>query len=462
MTPGEIIALLQGTPKKIAVVGDTMHDAWLEGTTSGCQDGCLKLAVDRTTYTPGGAAGAVRQLANWPVVAHLVAPWCPAPVVSASEGFAEVNDDYAFRSMIGGMPRKCRLVEGDRILFRYDHEVTAEPYGYTREHMGHSRELAISAVRSMRPDAVLLSGYAKGFLDYWLLREVIHICRDELKIPLVADTKFNPTAANSAVLKCNAEYAQKHGVLSHVGPSVITQGPGFPAIIGAERPGAECPAAGAPGRPVHCVNPVGAGDCFAAHLALALAHGVAISEAVQFAHAAGRVYVQHPRGRPPYPHEVHRDLDPLAGKVIPCLSANLAALRRGTAGRVVFTNGVFRLPHAGHSWLLGWAKAQGDCLVVGVNDDISAFRQRPGKFILPIAERLAILAAQESVDWIVPFSEDTPREIMTHLRPDVLVKGAEYRGQAVPGSDMAGVTVFAPESPFPGHSSDLCRKISSA
>jgi rfaE bifunctional protein nucleotidyltransferase chain/domain len=107
--------------------------------------------------------------------------------------------------------------------------------------------------------------------------------------------------------------------------------------------------------------------------------------------------------------------------------------RKGEA--IVFTNGVFDLLHPGHIELLQFARAQGDLLVVGVNDDDSVRRLKGEKRpIFPQAERLEVLAALACVDYVVPFAENTPLELIRALgRIDVLVKGGDYRPAEVVG-----------------------------
>jgi len=110
-------------------------------------------------------------------------------------------------------------------------------------------------------------------------------------------------------------------------------------------------------------------------------------------------------------------------------------LAKRPEAKVVFTNGVFDLLHPGHVELLQFARAQGDLLVVGVNDDASVRRLKGEKRpIFPLAERMEILAALECVDYVVPFGEDTPLELIRALgRIDVLVKGGDYRPDEVVG-----------------------------
>ena len=109
---------------------------------------------------------------------------------------------------------------------------------------------------------------------------------------------------------------------------------------------------------------------------------------------------------------------------------------RADAKRVVFTNGCFDLLHPGHVDYLSRARELGDALFVALNDDASVRRLKgPTRPIVPLSERMEILAALRSVDGVTSFSEDTPREIILALLPDVLVKGADWAPDAVIGRD---------------------------
>ena len=113
-----------------------------------------------------------------------------------------------------------------------------------------------------------------------------------------------------------------------------------------------------------------------------------------------------------------------------------AAWRGAERDRVVFTNGVFDLLHAGHVALLEAARAEGDVLVVGVNSDASVRRlgKGPDRPLVPEGERARVLAALAAVDCVVLFDEDTPLALIRRLRPDVLVKGADYAREAIVGA----------------------------
>ena len=103
--------------------------------------------------------------------------------------------------------------------------------------------------------------------------------------------------------------------------------------------------------------------------------------------------------------------------------------------KVVFTNGCFDLLHVGHVRYLQAARALGDFLVVGLNDDASVRRlsKGPGRPLTPQAERAEILAALACVDAVVIFSQDTPLELILTLRPDILVKGGDYTPENIVG-----------------------------
>ena len=116
----------------------------------------------------------------------------------------------------------------------------------------------------------------------------------------------------------------------------------------------------------------------------------------------------------------------------------LRALRATLPGPVVFTNGVFDILHRGHVTYLAEARALGGCLIVGVNSDSSVRMLGKGddRPINQESDRMALLAALASVDWVIGFSESTPVDLIEALRPDVLVKGGDYQMDALPESAL--------------------------
>ena len=131
--------------------------------------------------------------------------------------------------------------------------------------------------------------------------------------------------------------------------------------------------------------------------------------------------------------------------------------------RIVFTNGCFDILHPGHIHCLKMAGDQGDLLVVGVNDDESVRGLKgAGRPVLPVEQRMEILASLFFVDYVVPFPESTPLELVTAVQPDVLVKGGDYNEYEVVGRDVVlarqGRVLIVP--PLPGFSTtEIIRKI---
>lgn len=116
------------------------------------------------------------------------------------------------------------------------------------------------------------------------------------------------------------------------------------------------------------------------------------------------------------------------------LAFRAEARRRGL--RVVFTNGCFDLLHRGHVEYLAEARALGDHLIVGLNDDDSVRRLKgDGRPVNRLDDRAVVLSALRSVDHVVSFSEDTPGALIRELTPDVLVKGGDYRPEEIVGAD---------------------------
>ncbi len=104
--------------------------------------------------------------------------------------------------------------------------------------------------------------------------------------------------------------------------------------------------------------------------------------------------------------------------------------------RVVFTNGCFDIIHAGHVRYLTEAKKLGDILVIGLNSDSSVSMIKPGRPIIPEQQRAEVLSALSMVDYITLFNEDTPYELIKEIKPDILVKGADWDTKNIIGSDI--------------------------
>ncbi len=121
---------------------------------------------------------------------------------------------------------------------------------------------------------------------------------------------------------------------------------------------------------------------------------------------------------------------------LPHLLKKLPALRR-QGKTIAFTNGCFDLMHIGHVKYLEEAGKGSRVLIVGLNSDVSTHRIKgPGRPIVAQKSRAAVLAALESVDFVVIFNETTPYKIIAAIKPDILIKGADWEGKSVVGEDL--------------------------
>ena len=117
---------------------------------------------------------------------------------------------------------------------------------------------------------------------------------------------------------------------------------------------------------------------------------------------------------------------------------------RSHGKKIVFTNGCFDLIHIGHIKYLRQAKALGDILIIGLNSDSSVSRIKPKRPVNPESHRAEVLSSLEMVDYVTLFDEDTPYELIRFIKPDILVKGGDWKKEDIVGSDIAKETHSLP------------------
>lgn len=181
-------------------------------------------------------------------------------------------------------------------------------------------------------------------------------------------------------------------------------------------------------------NTIGAGDTFISALSLAATLQVPIENAAEIANAAAAVVVQKDATE----RCTNSQLSAWFNSIPKFVSDTdellpLVADLRAAGKKIVFTNGCFDLIHKGHVNLLHKAKQAGDVLIVGVNTDESTRRLKgPERPVVTLQDRIAVLAALESVDFLIPFEEESPVEIIQIIKPNVFVKGADYTKESIP------------------------------
>ncbi|WP_345985199.1 D-glycero-beta-D-manno-heptose-7-phosphate kinase [Sulfurimonas sp. HSL-1656] len=189
----------------------------------------------------------------------------------------------------------------------------------------------------------------------------------------------------------------------------------------------------------------GAGDTVIASIAFGLSSGLSIDDAARFANLAAGVVVGKIGSATvtldeieEYEAMLHQSSSDAHIKSFEEIDRIVNRCRAG-GKRIVFTNGCFDILHVGHVKYLQVAKSFGDILIVGLNSDASVRALKgPSRPVNSENDRAYILAALESVDYVVKFGDDTPYELIKMLRPDVLVKGGDYEGKAVVGTEFAG------------------------
>ena len=445
---------------KVLVVGDLMLDCYYWGDVRRISPEAPVpvVRVKEKTFSLGGAGN---------VAANLSGLGCSAAVIgligqdASSHQLQELLSEFQIEDhciVDTGRPTitKTRIMASKQQVVRLDEEDGSDIGTGTADRI-------FSVVSEMLPQvkAVILSDYGKGmFASYDFIQAIIRACKKE-NVPVFVDPKGRDwdrytgatcVTPNTAELKLAAgneiktesdliPIAQDLRRRLALDWLLVTRGPKGMALFGNE---ASPVMIAARAREVFDVS--GAGDTVIATLAACVAAGMSFSDAASVANTAAGIVVGKLGTQPVRWLELDRSLeDASQGKPASTLwkvaDAQEASVRlsrwRQANQRIVFTNGCFDLLHPGHVSLLHQARHLGDRLIVGLNTDASIRRlkgeQRP---ILPGKDRAAILSALEDVDMVVFFDEDTPLNLIGQLKPDILVKGADYRVADVVGKSI--------------------------
>ncbi len=452
--PGDLARVLRelGSPD-VLVVGDLILDCYIEGTAHRVSPEApvLVFETEGERRLLGGACNVAANLVA------LGARTAIAGVVGNDAAAEELLELLRHEGIdVGGVrrdpsrptTRKTRFVSKTAQVLRVDEE-RRHPVGAEVE----QQLLALLAVRPFPFRAVLLSDYGKGLLTRRIIAAALDAAHSSGGIA-VADPKGRDYAIYRGVdlLTPNREEAEaatgiKIGGLADLrraaaelrritGVKAATVTLGKDGIFFETEDGA---AEILPTEARAVFDVTGAGDTVVAVLALARCGGVPLRDALRLANAAAGLVVGHLGTWAVSREELLSLLDRRhPGKVLTREQAALVAARLRTEGRrLVFTNGCFDLLHPGHTDYLSRARSYGEVLLVGVNTDASVRRQGkgPGRPINRLEDRMAVLAALEAVDYVVPFDEDTPLELIQEITPHVLVKGEDWRERGVVGRE---------------------------
>jgi D-beta-D-heptose 7-phosphate kinase/D-beta-D-heptose 1-phosphate adenosyltransferase len=428
--------------RRVLVVGDPILDTFITGSVDRlCSEGPVPVVVKSGEEDiPGGAANVaanIRSLGGIGVLAGLVGRDQAAERLRAALADCGLDREHIRLIEDPGRhtPHKSRVLAAGQLLARFDQE----PAGPISPEA--ARQMAVAIEDEMRDcEVVVVSDYGCGSLDPVVLDSLVR-ARARRACPLLIDAKdlarhalLQPTLVTPNLGE-GRRLTGRGGTPLEVADRVRRRAGAQWALVTMGGEGAALASASGersilPAWPVQAVNEVGAGDSLIAACALALAAGASVDDAARVGMAAAAVAVAKPGTAVVEPHELAQRLrmvvsgDERRDALTAQRLAELLEPDRRQGRRVIFTNGVFDLLHAGHVGFLKHARELGDVLVVGVNSDASARGLKGrGRPINGERERLAVVAGVAGVDHALLFDGLTAETIIRVLRPNVFVKG---------------------------------------
>ncbi|WP_410013422.1 bifunctional D-glycero-beta-D-manno-heptose-7-phosphate kinase/D-glycero-beta-D-manno-heptose 1-phosphate adenylyltransferase HldE [Sodalis sp. C49] len=431
----------------VLVVGDVMLDRYWSGPTSRISPEAPVpvVKVDTIEERPGGAANVAMNIAALGAGSRLVGL---TGVDDAARALGErlngvsVTCDFVAVSTHPTIT-KLRVLSRNQQLLRLDFE-----QGFDGVDAGPLLERIKTALPAA--GAMVLSDYAKGALAR--VQDMIQLAR-AAGVPVLVDPKgtdfaryrgatmltpnlseFEAVAGRSADeadlvargMKMIADYGLSALLITRSEQGMTLLQPGKPPL-------------NLPTQAQEVYDVTGAGDTVIGVLAAALAAGNPLEECCFLANAAAGVVVGKLGTSTVSPIElenaIHGRGDAGFGVMTEAELEQAVAQARQRGEKVVMTNGIFDILHAGHVTYLANARRLGDRLIVAVNSDDSTRRLKgESRPVNPLAQRMVVLGALGAVDWVVAFDEDTPQRLIAKILPDVLVKGGDYRPEQIAGS----------------------------
>ena len=450
-----------GRPR-LLVVGDLILDRYIWGDAERIsQEAPVPLLrADTREHRLGGAASVATMLATLGAEVHLVGGVGRDPEAGHVRRLLDdLGIDHSAVVELDDRPTTLKERYIGRAQDRHPQQMIRVDYE-TRDPLPARVEADLIARLPQAvagADVVLISDYDKGVCTPKLLRSLIAACRKQ-GVRVVADPIRGSDYARYAGVHCMTPNRLEAGLAT--GRTIRTEADAIEAgrtlisrlgmdsiLVTLDRDGMALVRADGrteivPTRPRQVYDITGAGDMVLAIVGLCLAAGADYDEAAALGNVAGGLEVEKIGVALLTRQEILQDLikhQPAeAGKVLHdgALLAEVAR-RRALGQRIVFTNGCFDILHVGHARLLRQAKAEGDALVVALNTDASVRRLKgPTRPINDEAARAELLGALECVDLVTTFDADTPLALIEAIRPDVLVKGGDYRPEEVVGREV--------------------------
>ncbi len=442
---------------QVLCVGDVMLDHFVYGSVERISPEAPipVLKVSRETLMLGGAGNVVRNVAALGAHATLITViGDDEPGLAISRLIkAESGLDASLIIVPGRQTSvKVRHIAGNQQMLRTDRE-TAEPIPTEHE----DRICAAFEGELASAHVVVLSDYAKGVLTPRVIKRICAAARAQGKL-VIADPKHvdfdiyrgvhiltpnsKELAAAAGVPVSDDQSVERTATVmlqrTHLDALLVTRSERGMTLLEQGKPALHL---ATEAREVYDVS--GAGDTVIAAFSVAIGAGLSLANAAELANTAAAIVVGKAGTAVVRASELAQALkaDKLRGaeaKVTPLEAAlDHVATRRARGLKTGFTNGCFDLIHPGHVSLLKQARASCDRLIVGLNTDASVKGLKgPGRPINSEMARAIVLAALESVDLVILFDDQTPIKLIQAIRPDALVKGADYTREQVVGGDF--------------------------
>ncbi|MDJ0940181.1 MAG: bifunctional D-glycero-beta-D-manno-heptose-7-phosphate kinase/D-glycero-beta-D-manno-heptose 1-phosphate adenylyltransferase HldE [Woeseiaceae bacterium] len=429
----------------VVVAGDVMLDQYLFGSTGRISPEAPVpvVHVQETDDRPGGAANVAVNLAALGASTRLIGVVGEDAAADSLESILSGRGIGCDFNRVPDRPTitKTRVQSRGQQLIRLDQENAAALPG---DHLVALLENAIAGA-----GAVVLSDYGKGALTE--VGAMIRVCRDA-GVPVLVDPKgtdFSKYRGATLITPNQSEFEAVAGVcgsdeeLVDRGRAMLEELQLEALLVTRSEKGMLLLEAGleplflsTQAREVYDVT--GAGDTVIATLAGALAARAPLADSAALANLAAGLVVRKIGVATITPTEIrvamHQRGQGGRGLVERGELVDMVSESRERGERIVMTNGCFDILHAGHVAYLEEAKSLGDRLIVAVNDDPSVRRLKgESRPVNGLEDRMLVLAGLAAVDWVVPFSEDTPAELIEAVLPDVLVKGGDYRPEEIAG-----------------------------
>jgi len=441
---------------RVLVVGDVMLDRFVYARVSRISPEAPVpvLAIEREAASLGGAGNVARNVASLGGQATLIGGRgedAAGDYISELLARESAIEDALVVLEDARTTEKIRYIADQQQVMRADQEA---PWPDAVNGMA----LAAAREAIAHHDVLVISDYAKGFLPPVLVRDLIALARSHGK-PVIVDPKGMELAQydGATVITPNkSEAGLATGMdtgsdadvaataqtlltrLPALGAVLVTRGPAGLSLAERGRDTVHVPSRA---RDVFDVS--GAGDTVVAALALSLAVKSDLQSAARLANIAAGIAVTMVGTAAVTAAEVaaelqSRQMESVEKKIVSLEQAlGRLALWRAEGRKIGFTNGCFDLVHPGHISLLTQARARCDRLVVGLNADASVRRLKgDGRPVQDETARAVVLASLAAVDLVVIFNEDTPENLIRQIRPDILVKGADYKRENIVGADF--------------------------